>query len=432
MRKLLTPLLLAAGLTALAGCGGTTENASGPVTLKLGYYAEAGGPADKTMKELAAEFGKQNPDIKVELSSAPYDDFFTRLRTQLAGGQAPDVWLSDGVMVQEYAGRKSLRDLSDFAKEIKADDYYGIELNRDAEGKLYGFPQGAQTPVLFFNKKLFAEAKVAAPTADWTYDDLAAAAKKLTRDTNGDGKPDVYGMRLYAKSFTETWWPAMLAFDGKVLADGNKKAAIDNPGSKAALNWVFKQMYDEKIGPDVVTTEALGGAPNLFPSGQVAMQFGIYARILSAQQAKLDFEVAPLPKGPGGARGNVAIVNSWVVNKAASDAKARAAWKWMTYFASEGPQTKWTQIGEAIPINKKVAASPVFLKPTSGPVNRQVFVDSLADAQDLGVNPVWTEYTKAVSNQVNKALTKDKSVDDALRDAQQEAQQIIDRFQVGQ
>lgn len=425
--------LIAAGslLATAAGCGSGDQDdsaADGQVTLKLGYYAEAGGAADKTMRALAAEFSQQNPTIKLELSSAAYDDFFTRLRTQLAGGQAPDVWLSDGVMVQEYAGRHSLRDLSEFAGRIKADDYYGVDLNKDAEGRLYGFPQGAQTPVLFYNKKLFAAAKVAPPTADWTYDDLAAAAKKLTRDTNGDGKPDVWGMRLYSKSFTESWWPQMKAFGGEILADGNKKVMIDNPGSRAALDWTLNQLYTEKVGPDVVGTEALGGSQNLFPSGQVAMQFGIYARVLPAVQAKLDFDVAPLPKGPSGKRGNVAIVNSWVVNRAAPDAKAEAAWKWITYFASEKPQTQWTGIGEAIPINKAVAASPAFLKPGGAPASRQVFVDALKDSDDLGVNPVWTEYTKALSTEMNKALAKEKSVPDATKAAQQSAQQVIDRF----
>ncbi|WBQ03910.1 ABC transporter substrate-binding protein [Kribbella sp. CA-293567] len=425
--------LTAAGalLATLAACGdGNNDDAAsgGQISLKLGYYAEAGGAADKTMRALAEEFGRQNPNIKLELSSAPYDDFFTRLRTQLAGGKAPDVWLSDGVMVQEYAGRNSLRDLSDFAAGIKADDYYGVELNKDADGKLFGFPQGAQTPVLFYNKKLFAAAKVAPPTAEWTYDDLAAAARKLTRDTNGDGKPDVWGMRLYSKSFTESWWPQMKAFGGEILADSNKKVTIDNPGSRAALDWTLDQLYTQKIGPDVVGTEALGGSQNLFPSGQVAMQFGIYARVLPAVQAKVDFDVAPLPKGPSGKRGNVAVVNSWVVNRAASDPKAEAAWKWITYFASEKPQTQWTGIGEAIPINKAVAASEAFLEPGTAPAARQVFVDALKDSDDLGVNPVWTEYTKALSTEINQALSKDKSVADATKAAQQSAQQVIDRF----
>jgi multiple sugar transport system substrate-binding protein len=117
-----------------------------------------------------------------------------------------------------------------------------------------------------------------------------------------------------------------------------------------------------------------------------------------------------------------------VINKAANQRKADAAWKWITYFASEEPQTTWAGIGEAIPINKKVAASDAFLKPGTPPANRQAFLDALADADDLGLNPVWTEYTTAVANQIDRALAKEKSVGDALTEAQRDAQQIIDRF----
>jgi multiple sugar transport system substrate-binding protein len=189
---------------------------------------------------------KANSDIKLQLETAPYTDFFKRLRTQLAGGKGPDVWLSDGVLVQEYAGRNSLRDLSDFVKTINTDDYYGVDLIRDSDGHLYGFPQGAQTPVLFYNKKMFADAGVAEPTGEWTYDDLTAAAKKLTRDTNGDGKPDVWGMRVYSPGFTESWWPMIKAFGGDVVADGGQKVVIDSPQSRAGLDWMLNAMYTEK------------------------------------------------------------------------------------------------------------------------------------------------------------------------------------------
>ncbi|MCW3814375.1 sugar ABC transporter substrate-binding protein [Micromonospora sp. DR5-3] len=424
-------LVALAGVAALAatmfGCGAGSAESDGRVTIRLGYYAEAGGPADKTMRSLADEFMKANSGIKLELESAPYTDFFKRLRTQLAGGRGPDVWLSDGVLVQEYAGRNSLRDLSDFVKTINTDDYYGVDLNRDSDGHVYGFPQGAQTPVLFYNKKMFADAGVAEPTGDWTYDDLTAAAKKLTRDTNGDGKPDVWGMRVYSPGFTESWWPMIKAFGGDIVADGGHKVVIDSPQSRAGLDWMLNAMYTEKAGPDVVTTKALGSPHTMFASNRVAMQFGIYARTIPANAAKIDLGVAPMPKGPAG-RGHVAIANSWVVNKAANQRKAEAAWKWITYFASEKPQTNWAGIGEAIPINKKVAASDVFLKPGTPPANRQAFLDALAEADDLGLNPVWTEYTTAVANQIDRALAKEKPVGDALTDAQRDAQQIIDRF----
>ncbi len=429
IRKAIAVVAALALSAGTAACGGDEQPSDGSTTITLGYYAEAGGPADGTMRKLVDAFTKANPGINVKIETAAYDEFYTRLRAQLAGNKGPDVWLSDGALVQEYAGRNSLRDLTEHLGSLNPDDYHGVDLIRggDRKGRLFGFPQGAQANALFYNKALFAEAGVAPPTADWTYDDLLAAAKKLTRDTNGDGKPDKYGMRVFSPSFAESWWPMVKAFGGEVL-DGQGRVAIDSPQTRAAVDWMLKAMYADKVAPDPVATEALGKSQALFPSGVVAMQFGIYARIQTAAQGRIDMGVAPLPKGPGGQRGQLANINAWVINRAASDAKAAAAWKWISYFAGEEPQRTWTQIGEAIPINKKVAASPGFLSPAAPPTDRKAFTDSLAAADDLGLNAVWSEYTSAINKQLTKALSHQGTVDDALKAAQTEAQAAIDRF----
>ncbi|NUR87238.1 MAG: sugar ABC transporter substrate-binding protein [Nonomuraea sp.] len=415
--------MLAAGmavvLAATACSGGDAQD--GKVTLRLGFYAAAGDAADKTMRELVKEFTAANPGITIELEVAPYVQFFQKLRTQIAGGKAPDVWLSDGVLVQEFAARNALADLTDRVKGVNAADYFGLELNRDAKGRVFAFPQGAQTPVLFYNKKLFAEAKVKEPTGDWTYDDLAAAAKKLTKDANGDGKPEVYGLRAYSPGFTESWWPMIKAFGGDIVTDGNRKVVIDSPQSAAALQWMRTAMAKDGFAPDVVTTQSMGSVHQMFATGRVAMSYGIYARTLSAKTAGVDFGVAPMPKGPGGQRGNVAVVNSWVVSKASK--QADAAWKWITFFAGEGPQRKWAALGEAIPVNKKVAEEAGIPKP---------YLDGLAAATDLGVNGAWTEYTEALGKRLNEALSGTGPIEPSLSAAQSEAQQVIDRFVASQ
>ncbi|MFD0663676.1 extracellular solute-binding protein [Thermocatellispora tengchongensis] len=117
------------------------------------------------------------------------------------------------------------------------------------------------------------------------------------------------------------------------------------------------------------------------------------------------------------------MVNSWVVSKAASPEQADAAWKWITFFSGDGPQRAWAELGEAIPINKQVAESALPAE------RRRAFLDSLAEADDLGTNAVWSEYTEALAKRINQALSGAMPVAQALTTAQQEAQQIIDRFQ---
>lgn len=415
-------------VSVLAGCSSFvaqdgTDDGEG-VNLRLGAYAPAGGGSEEALKQLVADFEEQNPDIDVHLETAPYDQFFSRLRTQVAGGTAPDVWLSDGVLVQEFAERGALRDLTPYVESIDQDDYLGLDISA-RDGRTYGFPQGIQTPVLFYNKAMLEEAGVAAPTADWTYDDLASAAEELTRDTNGDGKTDEWGFRAYSPGFTETWWPITKAFGGEVVDDQARSVTIDSAGSQDAMAWMLDAMYESKFAPDPVVSESLGNPIEFFAAGKVAMSYGIYARSLAAAQAGVDFDVAPLPQGPAG-RGNVAIVNQWVVNEVASDDEADAAWKWMTFFASEESQRTWSELGEALPVNREFAESPEFLE-TAPPAHKEVFVEAAANADDLGVNAAWSEYTAEIDQALQEAFAQRTSPAEALATAQTQAQAALDR-----
>ena len=61
------------------------------------------------------------------------------------------------------------------------------------DGKLYAIPSGVSTTLLFYNKDMFDAAGAAYPDESWTWNEYIETAKKLTRDTNSDGKIDVWG-----------------------------------------------------------------------------------------------------------------------------------------------------------------------------------------------------------------------------------------------
>ena len=69
------------------------------------------------------------------------------------------------------------QDLTDWiARDLKADEYYGLDFNKDADGRYWGVPQGIQVGVLFYNKELFDKAGVAYPSDEWTWEDLKSSA----------------------------------------------------------------------------------------------------------------------------------------------------------------------------------------------------------------------------------------------------------------
>ncbi|RUT29876.1 sugar ABC transporter substrate-binding protein [Paenibacillus zeisoli] len=426
----------------LSACSGSTKKEEGEVSpgdkkqeqveLRLGYYSSA--QTDAKMQELVKKFQDSHPNIKVKTESAPYGQFFQKLDTQIAAGNAPDVWLSDGVLVPKYAERGALKDLTDLiGKDLKHDDYYGLDFNKDVNGKYWGVPQGIQIGVLYYNKDLFDAAKVAYPTTDWTWDDLKAAAEKLTLDTNGkyatdaafDGKKvKQYGLTFF--SITEGWMPVLKSFGGGVLDPTLQKSIINSPENKKALDWIVDGM-NRHLLPTPADLKSFQSNMAPFPSKAAAMRIGIYARTMDANNAGLNYDVTLLPKGPDGKRFSPVIANSWVINKKAENQIGDAAWEWVKFWATtDEAQKEWASLGEAVPVKKSVANSDQFLN--GKPANKKAFLDSFDFAGTLDVNAVWSEWVGKFNDSINRAFQGEIPVDQALSTADKDVQQVLDEF----
>src|SRR5690606_1103297 len=124
----------------------------------------------------------------------------------MAAGQAPDVFYTNNAVRDRLAAEGRLLDLRPYAENDPVWSRLRPEV-RDAavsaDGGIYSLGNYTQTAGVYYNRAVFAEAGIAPPTVDWTWADFKAAAKALTKDTNGDGKPERYGVFIPAH-FIET------------------------------------------------------------------------------------------------------------------------------------------------------------------------------------------------------------------------------------
>ncbi|GAB6929068.1 sugar ABC transporter substrate-binding protein [Paenibacillus sp. JCM 10914] len=432
-------LLLAVFASGCNGGGNGSAPAAGgngeeKVEILLGYYSADN--SDAKMKELIAQFEEKHPNIKVKTQSAPYGQFFQKLDTQIAAGQAPDVWLSDGVYVMKYAQRGAAKDLTEWiSRDLKADEYYGLDFNKDDEGRYWAVPQGIQVGVLFYNKDMFDKAGEPYPTEDWTWEDLKESAARLTLDAGGKNATesgfDPAGVNQFGLTFfsiTEGWFSVLKSYGGGVLDEKAQNSIINTPENKQAFEWMVDGMK-RGIITDPVDLKSFQSNAAVFISNSAALRIGIYARVQAANDAGINYDVTLLPKGPDGKRVAPVIANSWVINQKSSDAKAQAAWEWIKYWATEDEvQKQWTELGEAVPVKKSVANSDVFLKAGDKPANRQAFLDSLEFAETLHSNAVWEEWLGKFSEHVDRAFLGDVSIDQALQDADTAVQSVLDAF----
>ncbi|WP_312110255.1 ABC transporter substrate-binding protein [Brevibacillus reuszeri] len=436
-RGLLSTIGILGLLTAVlfTGCSSqpsTTEG--GKVELFLGYSSDP--PTKKKMEEIIAKFESSHPNIKIKTETAPYEDFYQKLTTQIAAGTAPDIWQSDGTKVFGFAQRGAIRDISDYVtKEINKDEVNGLEFNKDADGKYWGVPQGIQVGALFYNKDLFDKAGVSYPTGDWTWDDLKAASAKLTLDANGKNADDPAFDKNSVKQFGFTFFGSsrgafniLKAYGGGVLDPTMTKSIINSPENKKAVEWMSDGMK-RRLFPNPADLKAFQSNFKVFLSGASAMQIDIYAATTAMNGAELNYDVAPLPKGPDGKRFAPVIANSWVINKKANDQKVKAAQEWITYWTtSDEAQVEWTQVGEAIPVKKSVANSDKFLTNNTKPENKKVFLDSLEFAGTIDTNAVFAEWVKVFTDNLSDLFMDKYGVDEYISKTDQGIQKVLDDF----
>jgi multiple sugar transport system substrate-binding protein len=405
MKKILFSLVIVA-LLLLTACGGNkatvaTSAAPGSASavpsvtsaapVKI-TYMEWGDPAELDVwKAIVSDFEAANPNVTVDVQVSDWDSYWTKLKTLLAANSSPDVFAMDAPLYLDYQARGSLLNLQPYIDKNPGmlDGLFAntLEAYKTPQG-YFGLPRDFQTIVVFYNKDMFDKAGVAYPKAGWTYDDLRATAKALTKDTNGDGTIDQFGYVIDPWDMEPGWSEIIWAYGGDIISADHTKTLIGEPKARQAWQFLYDMMLVDKTIPDPNTTSQYGG--DLFLSGNAAMMAMGHWAVPSYSEATFKWDVVPMPAGPAG---QATSVNSagFVVGK--DSAHPDAAFAFIKFVLSQAGQTRLAQMGFACPVLKSVAASQAFLQ-QKAQINNQIFIDSLAYAH---MKPVFKGYDEWAS-----------------------------------
>jgi multiple sugar transport system substrate-binding protein len=387
---LLTVIISSILLTACAN-----NKSNEPVTIS---YMVWGAPEElEVWQTIVDEFQVANPNIKVNVEVSDWDTYWTKLKTLLAANTPPDVFAMDAPLYLDYQSRGVLLNLQPYIDKTSGflDGFYPVTLEAyKLPDGYYGMPRDFQTIVLFYNKDMFDAAGVAYPTADWTYDDLRAAAKDLTIDIDGDGTIDQYGFSADLWDMELVWSEAIWSWGGEVINADHTKTLIGEPAAREAWQYFYDLMFVDKSMPDANTTGQYGG--DLFQAGKVAMTSIGHWAVPGYATVDFKWDVAPMPTSPTGGRATSVNSAGFVVAKESK--YPDAAWEFVKYCLSETGQKRLTELGLAIPVLESVANSPVFLNQSMVDINQQVFLDSLAFAKMKPVVKGYDEWAAAIGD----------------------------------
>jgi multiple sugar transport system substrate-binding protein len=396
----------------------TKSPAANITTIKLSGWSAS--PAEqRLLKSVVRDFEVQHPSIKVKYEVIA-DQYMDVIKTRLVGEAAPDVFYLDALEAPFLMSQDVLEPLDGYIKpEFDLPDFEETLLNTfkykiNSKNSIYGLPKDYSTLALFYNKKAFANAGLENPPTTW--EELRADAKKLTKDTNNDGRIDQYGFGETPELARQAY--KIKAFGGELI-DRNSRATFANQQALQGLQVVVDQ-YQKEHSSAQKSDVGTNSGTEMFGQTKAAMVIeGNWAiPFLKETFPNLDFATAEIPK-VNNKSGTMIFTVAYVMNKQSQH--KTEAWELISYLTGKQGMQKWTGTGFALPTRKSVAANLGYEQ------------DPLRSSLVAGVNygTPWQvgKFPAAImnnfDNQFISAMLGEQTLLQAMEKAQNQANQLI-------
>jgi multiple sugar transport system substrate-binding protein len=210
--------LMGSSALVAAGAAGVMPSWAQAASLRLTFW---GGQARADRTYGVTDLYTKAKGTAVEGEFLAWNDYWPKLATQTAGGNAPDIIQMDYRYIVEYAKRNAIAPLDEFVGgALKLDGFDADQLEGGkVDGKLYGISLGANSVATLVNTSAFEEAGIEAPTNAWTYDDLMTIGEAFnTANIRGGIKAIADGS--YSEPALDNWLrqrgKALYTADGKL------------------------------------------------------------------------------------------------------------------------------------------------------------------------------------------------------------------------
>ena len=396
--------------------------------LSFYYPVAVGGPVTKIIDEMAADFEKENPGIKIKpVYAGSYQDTVTKVLTAAKGGDAPHIAVMLSTDMYTLIDEGVVVAIDDLLKapEDKAwlnSFYPGFMQNSQTGGKTWGIPFQRSTIVMYWNKDLFKQAGLDPQRPPQNWAEMVEFGKKLTQ-RDAAGNVSTYGVQVPSSGFPYWLFQAFTTQNGVELMNAaGTQTYFDKPEVVQALQYWVDLSRKHQIHPAGVVE--WGTTPKDFFERKAAMIWTTTGNLTNIRtNAKFDFGVAMLPAGKQ--RGTpTGGGNFYVLNKT-TPAERDAAVKFMKWATTPERATKWaiaTGYVSVTPASWETDAMKKYLSEFPAPT---VARDQLKYAKAELSTHENQRVTKALNDGLQAALTGSKTPEAAMRDAQREADRIL-------
>jgi multiple sugar transport system substrate-binding protein len=359
-------------------------------------------------QRIVGAFQAVHPEIRIEARHEPWPTYFTRLQADWSRREAPDVMFLNNIPI--YARTGALENLEPWIARdhYPIADFYPALLSAFRFGSnLHGLPRDNDTKVIYFNKGLFAEAGVALPSADWTWEEFRRTALKLTR-RGADGAASQWGFAYEVNSWWRIWvWQN----NGDILDDHFQptRVRLDEPAAVEAIQFLADLTNVDGVTPPY---DHLNGDAqrSLFREGKVAMILDNHSFVPSAAETPgLEWDVAPLPRGRR--KANLAGGAGFAIS--AYSSKKEAAWTFFKFLQGAEGQALFAEAGVAVPARRSIREENIFQR--RKPYNVAVFFEETEHGIDNYYFPKATEMDAYLDEALAPVFQGKEPAADAVR-----------------
>lgn len=329
---------LAAGMLTASGARAQTQQ-----RLRMTWW----GGADRARRtnEAVAAYARRDTSVRIDTDTVGWGDYWTRLATQVAGGNAPDLIQMDYRYIFEYARRGALRPLDEFVPQTLAIADFGAA-NLDSgkvDGKLYGIAMGLNSTAMFFDRTAIEGLGLKVPDQTTTWAQFAELATEITKKASRRG---FFGAQDagYVEPAFEVW----LRQRGKRLYDDSGKLGYARDDVAEWFDfWDKLRKAGGAVAGEIQALDKSTPETSVMTTGRAAMVFS-HSNLLVAWQGvnKNKLGMSPFPRG---ARHGQYYKPSMQMSIAANAANPAAAARVINYLVTDPEAGNILQVERGVP-----------------------------------------------------------------------------------
>jgi len=325
---------------------------------KLRIFWNTGHKYD-TYVEIFEQFEKEF-NVKLEIEYLFWPAMRPKLLAQFMSGNPPDLLESHSAWPIEFSLLGFLQNLDPYISQWNqyTDWVEGAKTMTSYQGSTYGIKMQHTTFGLFYNKQMFEDMALVSVPQTWT--ELLVAAQKLTRDTDGDGKADVWGFGVHNQ--LQFFWPWLVPGGAELMNEEGTRVALDSADALRTGRFFQDLIYKHKVTLLMAPGAKADFQRKAFASEKIGMMYsGPWAiSVIKKMNPGMSYGIAEIPRPEGYPKRNITRGVSLVIPKASK--YPDLAWELIKRLVEVEVEVKVTsEAGQLFP-RKSWAAHPEIAK----------------------------------------------------------------------